>query len=160
MTLAIDAVIEKAITISPENTVSEALEIFKKANIRSLPVVDGNGDVVGLFGLRHLLKSLLPVSVTMDDGVEGLDFLVGATPGIAKRFTKSMKCSVSDFMEEKPLIVDDGTATWEALRVMALHGSPVIVSEKGSKKFVGLISRQSLLANLEQVASEIETNDE
>lgn len=150
------SLIDDVVKIHPDNTVTEALEIFKKANIRSLPVVNDEGLFVGLFGLRHLLLSLLPASVRMEDGLERLDFLVGATPAIAKRFRKNMEIKVSELMDKEPEVVHQDTATWEVLRIMALRGSPVSVVDENSKKFIGLISRQSLLADIENLVEEMD----
>ncbi len=156
-----DSMIENVITISPENTVTAALEIFKKANIRSLPVVDKSGNFLGVFGLRHLLLNLLPVSVRMEDGLQTLDFLSGAAPGIAKRYHKHMQTPVSELMEkDEKVVVDEETPTWEVLRVMALNGSPVSVVNPETSKFIGLVSRQSLLAGLEGLIEKMEAEGE
>ena len=151
-----DAMIKDILTIKPNQTVKEALDIFKKEDIRSLPVVDDNGKLVGLFGLRHVLLKLLPTSVTMDDGVQRLDFLMGAAPGIAKRLKKTFPMTVEEVMDKNPMVLEADTATWEALRVMALHGSPISIIELKTGDFVGMISRQTLLGELEDLMNEMD----
>ena len=49
------------ITISPENTVQEALEIMLKNNIRQLPVVQGSS-LVGIVSDKDLMRSVIRVS--------------------------------------------------------------------------------------------------
>lgn len=151
-----NAMIENVLTVSPETTVEDALEIFKKHDIRSVPVVDSGGNLAGLFGFRHVLMGLLPASATMDDGLRRLDFVIGAAPGIAKRLKKLKSKPVSDVMDPNPMVLYRHTATWEALRVMALHGSPISIVEEKDGKFVGMISRQSLIKEIEHLMEVME----
>lgn len=155
-----DAMIKKIISIHPENTVKQAMEIFEINNIRSLPVVDDNGKLLGLFGLRHVLLKLLPASVTMEDGLKRLDFVLGATPGIAKRLKKLYGVPVREVMDKNPTVLHPDTATWEALRVMALHGSPISIVDDKTGHFVGMISRQSLIADLHELMEKMEEDGE
>lgn len=151
-----EAMVDKIITINPENTVKQALEIFEINNIRSLPVVDENQHLLGIFGLKHLLFSLLPKSVTMEDGLTRLDFVVGGAPAIAKKLKKMQNTPVKDIMDKNPAVLHPDTATWEALRVMAIHGSPVVIVEEDTGKFTGMISRLSLLNDMNRLAEIIE----
>lgn len=151
-----DAMIKEVLTLKPDNTVAEAMNIYKEQNIRSLPVVDDNGNLVGLMGLRHVLQNLLPKSVTMEDGVQRLDFLMGAAPGIAKRLRKTLPLKVEEVMDKNPMVLEGDTSTWEAVRVMALHGSPISIVEPESGKFIGMISRQTLLGELEHLMHDME----
>lgn len=154
-----DAMIENVLTVKPDITVAEALEIFEKHDIRSVPVVDAEGKLAGLFGFKHLLLKLLPASATMDDGLKRLDFVIGAGPGIAKRLKKAKTMKVSEVMDQNPMVLYSHTATWEALRVMAFHGSPVSVVEEKSGQFVGMISRQSLIKELHHLLDEMEKEE-
>lgn len=149
-----DYMVQDLITVTPETSVAEALEIFEKNDIRSVPVVGADGKMAGLFGLRHILLSLLPASATMQDGLRRLDFVIGAAPGIAKRLKKVKGRKVGEIMDENPMVLYEHTPTWEALRVMALHGSPISVVDEKSGNFVGMISRQSLLHGIENLKEE------
>jgi CBS-domain-containing membrane protein len=132
------------------------LDIFQKQNIRSLPVLDAEGRYLGIFGLRHILMGLLPMAVQMKNGLENLDFIEGASPGISKRLKKLYNVKVSDLLDPEAITVEPDTQTWEALRVMAYHGSPVALVEKETQKFRGLISRQTLLAELQQQVEDLD----
>jgi predicted transcriptional regulator len=155
-----DAMIKDILTIKPDQTVKEAMDIFKKEDIRSLPVVNDEGKLVGLFGLRHVLLKLLPASVTMEDGVKRLDFLMGAAPGIAKRLKKTFPMKVEDVMDKNPMVLEADTSTWEAVRVMALHGSPISIVDPKTGHFVGMISRQTLLTELEELMAKMDAENE
>jgi CBS domain-containing protein len=152
--------IKNVLTVTPDTTVAQALEIFDINDIRSVPVVDETGKLVGLFGFRHVLLALLPKSATMEDGLQRLDFVIGAAPGIAKRLKKLKPMKVADIMDKNPMVLHKDTATWEALRVMALHGSPISIVDEKDGKFVGMISRQTLLAELHRLLEEMEKDGE
>jgi len=151
--------IKDVITIRPDNTVEEAIVIFENAGIRSLPVVNDKGKLVGLFGLRHVLLNLLPKSVTMDDGVRRLDFILDAAPGIAKRLKKTLPLKVEEIMDKNPTALERDTSMWEAVRVMALHGSPLSIIDPKTGDFVGMISRQTLLKDLHRMVDEMSEED-
>lgn len=155
MPLRESTTIKDVITLKPEQTVKEAMSIFKENDIRSIPVLGNDGEYLGLFGLRHVLTKLLPKAVQMKDGLDNLDFIEDATPGIAKRLKKLHSTPVSEVMNPDALTISPNTATWEALRLMALHGSPVSIVNKETGKFEGLISRQTLLDELENYVEQL-----
>jgi CBS domain-containing protein len=147
-------------TVTPDKTVEDALAIFKEKSIRNIPVVDAEGKFLGLFGLKEVLFNLLPKAVTMEDGLANLDFVVDAAPGIAKRLRKLDFVPVSELMNKSPNVVYTDTSTIEALRIIALHGSPVPVVDEESGSFKGIISRKTLLSDLTSLLEEIEKEKE
>ena len=149
-----DAMVKDTITIKPSTTVQQALEMFKEHDVRNFPVVDDNGKLLGIFGLRNILLKLLPVSVTMEDGLQNLDFVMGSSPGIAKRLRKLYPTAVEDSIEKNNRILDAETSTWEVVRVMALHGSPVALVNEANGDYVGMISHQSLLSDMRRLMEE------
>jgi predicted transcriptional regulator len=153
------AMVTNVTTIRPDQTVGEALAIFKDRSIRNVPVVDKDGKFVGLFGLQQVLLNLLPKAASMEQGLGNLSFVHDAAPGIAKRLRKLEKCKVSEFMNKEPHLAHCDTSTIEALRLMAKHGSPVVVTQKETGAFKGIISRKSLLDNLYGLLEEIEKEE-
>ena len=150
------AMVTDVTTIGPDQTVEEALAIFKEKSIRNVPVVDNDGTFLGLLGLHQILVNLLPKAVTMNHGLERLDFVIGAAPGIAKRLVKLHDVPVSEVMNKEPSIAHCSTSTIEALRIMAMQGSPVVITDKENGHFKGIISRKTLLNDLYSLLEEIE----
>ena len=151
-----DAMIKETITIKPESTVKEALDLFAKHNIRNIPVVDSDGDFVGLFGLREVMANVLPAAVSIGEGIPTMEFLHGGMEDVAKKLRKTHKDIVGDIMNKDAKAIDSDSATWEALRFMVFQGSPIPVVCPNTKKFAGLISRQTLLAELDNVANSLD----
>ena len=84
-----------AVSVSPETTVSEVVEILVEKNIGCV-LVEADGRVVGIFSERDLL---LKVSAVLDD--------------VADR-------PVSDFMTERPETLDESTPLAFALNKMSV----------------------------------------
>lgn len=150
-----NAMIKETITISPDTTVRDALDLFKQHNIRNIPVVDEEGNFIGMFGLREVLSNVLPIAAKLGDGIPTMDFLHGGTEDVAKKLHKTHSHKIGDVMNKDAEAIDSDSATWEALRFMVYQGSPVPVTHPDSKKFAGLISRQTLLEELDNIANNI-----
>lgn len=153
------AMMTNVTTIRPDQTVEEALTIFKEKNIRNIPVVDADGQFAGMFGLHQVILSVLPKSVTMQDGLESLTFVVDAAPGIAKRLAKIHPMKISEVMSTDVEVAHCETPTIEALRIIATKGSPVAVLERGTNKFKGMISRKTLLDDMYSILENIDAAD-
>lgn len=154
------AMVENVFTVRPDMSVEEALAYTEEKNIRSMPVVDDSGKLVGLFSLSVLLKSLLPVSVTMEEGLQKLDFVIGAGPGVAKRLKKAKKQKVQDVMAKQDVVVvHPATPTWEAVRLLVKYGSPIPVVIEDTGVLVGIISEQSCLLDLHRILDDLEKEE-
>lgn len=154
------AMVTDVTTISPDTTVEDVLKIYKEKNIRNVPVVDKDGKFLGLMGLHQILIALLPKAATMKHGLPDLSFVVGAAPGIAKKLKKLHDVQILELMKtDGKNIAHCETSTIEALRIMSMYGSPVVVTEKATNKFRGIISRKTLLDDLYGLLEEIEKEE-
>ncbi len=146
-----------AVVISPDQTVKQALEVFNKRGIGSMPVVE-DGNIVGLFNFPDVLKSLLPPNVTNDNGAGmdfRLDYTVGSSPEIARHLHGILDVKVRDLMDpvEKLEMVTPETPLWEAVRLLVKHGSPLAVIEKHHEtRLSGIITSQSMVKTLIKIA--------
>jgi len=136
-------------TTSPERTLGHAVDIMEEKQYRLIPVVDGDGKFLGIVNTILLIKELLPQTATMEGGLEDLDFLKGATPGVAKKLQKIKQKKIEDVELEKCDFVHPDTPMLEALRRLYSHRGPLPVIEEDSHKLVGLITIWNVLAKLE-----------
>ena len=145
-----EAMLKKPVIVKPEQSVEDVLKILESNKISAAPVVDGKGILQGVFSMKILLKSLIPVSVTMGDGFQ-LDIKIGAAPGIAKRLAHVLPLPVSDLMDRKVTTVSPDAPLWEGVSLLTKHsGSLSVVDDK--MKFLGLITYASLVGALERLA--------
>jgi predicted transcriptional regulator len=144
------AMIEKIMTVSPDDEVETTLQAMKKANVDRVPVIDAGGVIVGVFTLNMTLENLLPVSVAIGDGL-GMDVHVGAAPGIALRLKKILPLRVGDLMERKFRTVHPEASLGEGIGLLIQTGQPVMVAEPKSGKLLGLITSQSVFDELNRL---------
>lgn len=145
------AMTSEFLSLSPENDIESAAALMKQAKIDFAPVIDENGAAVGILSVRTLLENLLPVSVTVQEGIQ-LDIHVGAAPGIAKRLKKILPLKVSDLMERKIAGVYAETPLWEGVSLLVQNGGrPLLVLEQKSNKVIGLLTPQSAFDELSRL---------
>ena len=152
--------ITQAITIRPDQTVADAMALFDQHSIRSLPVVNEKNELIGIFSSHQLLKGLLPVSVTMEEGLQRLDFVIGTAPGVAKRLQSMKDNKISDHMARDVVVLEPNTQTWEAIRLLVKYGSPLPVVDETTGKLLGLMSEQAAIRELERIAAYLDEEDE
>lgn len=145
------AVTDKSVeTLSPDTTVKKALALLKKKSLPYVSVLNKDGTLEGLFSYKSLFKNILPVSVAMADGIQ-LDITIHAAPGLAKRLAKAEGLPVSDFVNRKVPIVHPETPIWEGVNLLVQHGAPLVVVEKETQKFIGLMTGESALDELQRL---------
>lgn len=147
------AVFSKNVTVTPDVTVEQALKAIKKGKVNAVAVIDDDGVFHGIFSMKVLLSSLIPVSVAVTDGVQ-LDVKLPAAPGVAKRLANFKSHQVSELMDRHPPSVTPDAPVWEGVSLLTKNGSPLcVLDEKG--KFHGLITYESLVDDL----GNLETTD-
>jgi predicted transcriptional regulator len=108
------------ITIKPTTTILEASKILSDTGIRSLPIIDESGRVIGLFSTQNLANLVIKGKI---DGTVTEDYL---PPG---------------------KILADATFT-ECLREMDRQGHGRLLVVDKSEKLVGILTRTDLLHRL------------
>ena len=89
----------------------------------------------------------------MTNGLEHLDFARGAKPDIAKRINQIKSKTVESAMEQDPFTISPDLSVWEGILKLTKHGSPLPVVENGTNKFLGLLTEQSAISELELIVS-------
>ena len=112
-------------TLSPDDSLATALDVFTSWQIRHLPIVE-NGEVLGLLTERDLLRHAL-AEATIED---------------QRGYLGAMK--VGDVMVVRPRTVAPDTPLPDAARVMNLfkYGCVVVVEDD---KLVGILTEADFL---------------
>lgn len=132
------------ITIDPRATVRSAIQKLLDAKLSGLPVVDGNGALLGLLSEADLLhRSEIGTAKTRPGWLE---FLLG--PGRSARdYTQSHARYVEEIMTPEPITVDADATLDEAVKLMEQNRIKRLpVTSKG--QMVGILSRSDLLRAL------------
>ncbi|MCB1966666.1 MAG: CBS domain-containing protein [Candidatus Accumulibacter sp.] len=154
------AMITNVISAGPQQTIRDALELFAKHRIRVLPIVDGEGRLVGQFALEDMLAGLLPAALTVDhhdlmDLRLRLDYLLDATPGVATHLRDLLPVEIGDVMNRELKLAHLDTPLWEGIRLLVQCRSPIPVVEEGSHKLLGLLSAQGATGRLMELVGEM-----
>jgi CBS domain-containing protein len=132
------------VKMRPEVTLREAAELMRELHVAGLPVVDDDGDLVGLLSERDLVQGLhAATGVASPRGI--LDLLLESTPkkGLSlfeacqRRLTTAR---VRDVMTTKLITIGPTSTVKEAAALMArdaIHRLPV-VDEEG--ELVGIVT--------------------
>lgn len=148
-----DVLVEKVLTLKPDQKVEPALKALGKEGVTFAPVVEDSGEFVGVFSISRLLFDVLPVSVSVGEGGSFQNIRIPAAPGMAKRLQKDLAGLVSQLMERHVPVVSPETPLETAIRHIRQQGEPVVVIDEKSGIFRGLVTEQSLLTFLKKSGS-------
>jgi CBS domain-containing protein len=140
-----------AITVEPEASVARAVRLMLQNKISGLPVVDGQGQLVGMVTEGDFLRR--GELGTQRQRPRWLEFLLG--PGrLAAEYVRSSGQKVIEIMTIEPKTVTPDTPLDEIVRLMERHRIKRLpVVQDG--KLVGIVSRANLLHALASVAREV-----
>jgi CBS domain-containing protein len=140
-----------AITVEPDASVTRAVRLMLQNKISGLPVVDANGQLVGMVTEGDFLRR--GELGTRRQRPRWLEFLLG--PGkLATEYVQSSGQKVSQVMTPEPKTITPETPLEEVVGLMERHRIKRLpVMQDG--KLVGIVSRANLLHALASVAREV-----
>ncbi len=147
MIIVKDIMTTDLITFTPDMDISRAAKVLFDNRINGAPVVDDNGELVGILCQSDLItqqkKLPIPTIFTFLDGLIRLSSM----KQIEKQVRKIAALTVSDAMTPKPVTVrpDTGLETVAALMVDSnFHTLPVVEDSR----LVGIIGKEDVLRTL------------
>jgi CBS domain-containing protein len=139
------------ITVEPDASVTRAVRLMLQNKISGLPVVDADGQLVGMVTEGDFLRR--GELGTKRQRPRWLEFLLG--PGrLATEYVQSSGQKVSQVMTPEPKTITPETPLEEVVGLMERHRIKRLpVVQDG--KLVGIVSRANLLHALASVAREV-----
>jgi len=130
---------KEVITVSPDASLKEIGEILKEKRISGIPVVDENGNVVGIVTLTDLLRILDQIYKwkEMEKRVAGLKLS-------EMREEEKSKAKVRDIMTKDVFTISEDGTIDDVMRMMfgkGIHTIPVIKDGK----LVGIMGKRDLV---------------
>lgn len=116
------------ISVRPETSMPDALELMRREHIRRLPVVDKHGELVGIVSQGDLLKASPSQATSLS--IHEMTYLLS-------------KLHIEQIMTRKVITVSEDTPLEDAARIMVdneIGGMPVL----RGKEVVGMITETSL----------------
>jgi acetoin utilization protein AcuB len=117
-----------AITVRPETTMPDALNLMRKERIRRLPVVNKRGELVGIVTEADLQKASPSEATSLS--IYEVTYLLS-------------KLTIDRIMKRKVITVTEDTPLEEAARIMADNGIGALPVMRG-KDIVGIITETNL----------------
>jgi CBS domain-containing protein len=142
------------VTLKPDDSITAALTLMCKYSVHNLPVLDHDGNFLGLFSLRRLSRELLPKAAKLDENslLMHINFMPDDTDELLKRLTKLGHQPVSNLLEKssKLRFCKPETSLPELLQLLFQSPTslPVVVVEGKKKKLAGMVSNWDVLTKL------------
>jgi CBS domain-containing protein len=156
---AADIMTRKVITVGPDSCVQDTAKLLLENGISAAPVVDGNGDLVGIISEGDLMRR--PEAGTERRRSWWLDAMAN-TEFLADEYVRSHSRRVADVMTRKVIAATPETPVRDIAHLLEKNGVKRVPVVEGSK-VVGIVSRANLLhalASLGKDASLAATPDD
>jgi CBS domain-containing protein len=142
-------------TIKPDDSVADALLLMHRKQVRNLPVVNDQGEFIGLFGLNRLSRLLLPISASEMGrfSLSNLHFLPDESALVGERWSEVSGQPVVNFLEKKSKLRYCTPETRFPALLALLDESkglslPVIVLDGETRKLVGMVGAWDVLEGI------------
>jgi CBS domain-containing protein len=134
------------ITVAPDASVMQAVQLMLKHRISGLPVVTGGGTLVGIVTESDLLRRRVPGTHRR---TRWLEFLIGSGK-LAEEHVQACSRKVSEIMSSQVFTATDHASVAEVVDIMERHGIrrvPIL----SDQKLVGIVSRSNLVRALTRI---------
>ncbi|CAE6752386.1 CBS domain-containing protein [Paraburkholderia aspalathi] len=152
---ALDIMTPSVVTATPDMTIHDAARLFVDNRISGMPVVDANGQVVGIVSQGDLLHR---VETGTCHGKRSwwLELLSSSPRGEAARYVKEHGHVVGDVMCDRVISIPEDMPFQQIADLMERrHLKRVPVLKDG--KLVGIVSRSNLIRALASVAPAVDS---
>lgn len=141
---AMDVMVRDVVTASPNENVDQVIELLAKHDASTLPVVDAEGNVVGMIGDLDLMRR--PEIGTEKHHPWWMEAMTPAST-LAEEFAKSHGRRVGEVMSTQLISATEDTSLGEIATLLEKHRiKRVPILRNG--KLVGMVSRSNLIQAL------------
>ncbi len=138
-----DCMKRKVFSVHVDTSVGEAAKLVVRKSVGTLPVVDDDGNLVGVTTIREIMHNFLPDFVSLLENIDFVkDFGVLESPS-PESLEKAGGLSMSDIMEE-PVAVEGDSSLIKSLAILEKKGLwdlPVV----DDRRLIGIASRVDIV---------------
>ncbi len=147
MTKVSDVMSRDVITVRPETSLRELAEILSERNINGVPVVDDDGDVIGVVSESDLVEQNKPLHIPTVFVI--LDSIIPLENPwrMQKEFKRLTASKVEDIYSHPAICIKPDADITEVARIMSekqIHTIPVV--DRG--RLVGVIGKVDVIRSL------------
>lgn len=138
------------LTVSPSDNVRTVIERLREHELPGLPVVDGDGKVVGMVTEHDLVLDEEQASLHLPHYLDIMGGIVFLEPlkGFENKLRKAFAADVEDMMSTKLVTVKPEDPVHEAAKKIADYGHDRLPVVDGDGKLLGIVTRLDILRAL------------
>lgn len=148
---ATDIMTTAVVSVKPDQTLEEAIQLLSKNNISGLPVVDSENKIIGILSRTDIVKyssNLHIVSLINSSSWISPHTDVSQMTSIKKGFEKLSETRVETVMSKKIVRAKETTPGEEIARLMKKNKVNRVPVEDENGKLIGIITRGDLVKYL------------
>lgn len=133
-----------AVTVAPDDTVKDALDLLVANNVAALPVVDGANRCVGVISASDILG----LAQERGEDFEAIHATEGLTRELLVEHLERADLSdlvVKDAMTPTPIVIGPEAPLSEAARIMTEYGIHHLAVTESKHRFLGVLSSLDIL---------------
>ncbi len=134
-----------------DSTVHEAIELLIEHHMYNVPVVDRNEIFVGEISVKRLIGLLLPVSLSMEQGLKNTSFMRESLVDIRDRLEAVRNNPIAPYIASDITVVYPDSPLIDALMLLFHKYIRIPVVNREDGRLVGGISLITLLRALEKL---------
>jgi CBS domain-containing protein len=142
---AADVMVSKVITVGRDTAVREIANVLFTNRISAVPVVDGDGVLVGIVSEGDLIHR---VEVGTDREYSWWSKLISDKSMMAREYLKSHATRAADVMTKRVISASPDMSLSELASLLERHGIKRVPIVDGGGKLVGIVSRADLVRAL------------
>lgn len=123
-----------------KDSVAVAADALISGGCNDLPVVDGEGRFIGMFGVHDLLALVVPRVALAGDLKPNLRFVGDDPKDLHRKFAAVKHKSAGECCDRQAVTLNPETPEIEAIRLVARGHATIAVVERESRKLAGIVS--------------------
>jgi CBS domain-containing protein len=141
------------VTCTPDLPLEDALLLMRRHQVQNLPVVDGSGKFLGLFGLRGLVRAMLPIAAQLNDaGLLDLSYLPDDTDALRERLRDLSGKPIADLVHraEETVVCKAETSVPELIYLLSggRWNPPLLCVLGDGGELLGVVTEWDILNSL------------
>ena len=131
-------------TVFPDENVGDVLHRMREVSLRTFPVIDHEGNVLGEFSTFQILLTIVPSYITSGD-LNHVEFVpdIGV---LRRKYNEIASKNVSDVMNSSPVLVYEGSSILAvAAELLAIDHSSIAIVINKDRHLKGVIARSDIL---------------
>jgi CBS domain-containing protein len=146
-----DVMNSRVVSVAPEATILDAIQLMLENRISGLPVVDHSGSLVGIVTEGDFLRR--PETGTLRKRSRWLEILIGPN-SLATDYVRSHGRRVEEVMTRTPVTVGEEATLDEVVAIMERKRVKRVPVVRG-REVIGIVSRANLLHALASVSRDL-----